>query len=187
MRVCRAVVGWRRAPASPSEAIGECLFVFTSLFNYLPLQPSGEHLNVPTPYVTALNMTYFIGIFMGPLAVGMSNRVGNGPMIAGGSPVFSLAPVLTLVPSVIAVAVAVALAGACAGYFAMHAATVGAQKRHELMGQDTRWQSSCCIFSSPDQAMYGGLIDRNTGMQPCLKFQQQMIPISAATDPQCHW
>jgi YNFM family putative membrane transporter len=102
-------------------------FAFSSVFNYLPFHLSSEPMNVKTEYVTALYLTYIVGIFIGPLAGGLSNRFGNGLTMAGGAGLFAVSLSLTLLPSV--TVVAVALTCICAGYFAVHAAAVGALNR----------------------------------------------------------
>ncbi|MEJ8566392.1 MFS transporter [Elongatibacter sediminis] len=99
-------------------------FAFSSVFNFLPFHLSEPPLAVPVQWVTALYLTYVLGILVGPLAGGISNRHGNGAAMSGGAAVFALGLMLSLLPSV--PAVAVALAAVCTGYFAVHASAVGA-------------------------------------------------------------
>jgi len=108
-------------------------FVFSSVFNYLPFFLSGPPLNLKTEYITALYLTYIIGIFMGPLAGGLSNRLGNGLTMAGGAGLFALSLSISLIPSL--PLVAVSLAGVCAGYFAIHASAIGALNRKMTSGR----------------------------------------------------
>jgi len=61
------------------------------------------------------------------VAGGLSNRYGNGATLAAGSALLAAALLLTLIPSVLVIAAG--LAGVCAGYFAVHAAAVGALNR----------------------------------------------------------
>ncbi len=103
------------------------MFVFASVFNYLPFHLSARPLNIATEVVTALYLTYIIGIFMGPVAGRISNRLGNGWAMAAGAVLFTGSLLLLLIPSLWIVALG--LAGACAGYFTVHAAAVGALNR----------------------------------------------------------
>lgn len=99
-------------------------FVFASVFNFLPFYLTSEPLSVPIKYVTALYLTYVIGIIIGPLAGSVSDRIGSGLTMAGGALLLVLALLLSLLPSV--VAISLALGAVCAGYFAVHASAVGA-------------------------------------------------------------
>ncbi len=103
------------------------MFVFASIFNYLPFHVSAPPLNAPTEVVTALYLSYIIGIFMGPVAGGVSNRLGNGWAMVAGAIVFAASLLVLLIPAL--VAVALGLAGVCAGYFTVHASAVGAVNR----------------------------------------------------------
>jgi YNFM family putative membrane transporter len=102
-------------------------FVFSSVFNFLPFYLAGPPLSVPIRYITALYLTYVIGIIIGPLAGAVSNRLGSGLTMAGGATLVALALLVSLFPS--ATAIGVALTTVCAGYFALHASAVGALNR----------------------------------------------------------
>ncbi len=102
-------------------------FVFSSIFNYLPFYLSRPPFNASTQFITLLYLSYIIGVFIGPLAGKLSNRIGNGATMILGSFIFALAIVLTLIKAVLAVIAALALV--CAGFFAIHAAAAGSLNR----------------------------------------------------------
>lgn len=99
-------------------------FVFSSVFNFLPFYLAAPPMSVPVQFITALYLTYVIGIVMGPLAGSANNRFGNGPTMAGGSLLVALGLLLSLLP--LLPAIVLSLAAVCAGYFAIHASAVGA-------------------------------------------------------------
>lgn len=102
-------------------------FVFSSIFNYLPFYLSRPPFNASTQLITLLYLTYIIGVFIGPLAGKLSNRIGNGATMILGSIIFALAILLTLIKALIAIIAALALV--CAGFFAIHAAAAGSLNR----------------------------------------------------------
>jgi len=102
-------------------------FVFSSIFNYLPFYLHQPPFNASTEFITMLYLAYLIGIFTGPLAGQLSNRIGNGGTMVLGSLVFALAIALTLLPSILAVIVALMLV--CAGFFSIHASAAGSLNR----------------------------------------------------------
>ncbi len=102
-------------------------FVFSSLFNYLPFYLAGPPFGASTQLITLLYLTYIIGVFIGPLAGRLSNRIGNGGTMVLGSGILALAILLTLIKSLAAVVLALALV--CAGFFGIHAAAAGALNR----------------------------------------------------------
>ncbi len=107
--------------------------VFSSVFNFLPYRLAAPPFNLSTEATTFVYMVYVVGIFMGPTAGKISNRVGSGATLIGGAAVFGGSLALTLVSSV--AAVVVALVGVCAGFFAIHAAAVGSLNRKLSRGQ----------------------------------------------------
>jgi YNFM family putative membrane transporter len=102
-------------------------FVFSSIFNYLPFYLAGPPFNAPTQIITLMYLSYLLGVVMGPVAGNLSNRCGNGAIMVGGTMVFALAIISTLIPSIWTVAIS--LAGVCAGFFAIHAAAAGLLNR----------------------------------------------------------
>jgi len=100
---------------------------FASVFNYLPFHLAGPPFRLPTHLITLLYLAYLVGLPIGPLAGSLGNRFGNGATMAAGSLVFAAAVLLALVPSI--PAIGTALAGACAGFFVVHSAAVGALNR----------------------------------------------------------
>jgi MFS transporter, YNFM family, putative membrane transport protein len=102
-------------------------FVFSSIFNYLPFYLHGPPFNASTQIITLLYLAYLIGIFTGPMAGKLSNRIGNGGTMVLGSLVFALAIGLTMVKSILAIVVALMLV--CAGFFSIHASAAGSLNR----------------------------------------------------------
>jgi len=102
-------------------------FVFSSIFNYLPFYLSRPPFNASTQLITLMYLSYLIGVFIGPVAGQLSNRIGNGGTMVLGSVVFAGAIALTFIKSLAAIVVALALV--CAGFFAIHAAAAGALNR----------------------------------------------------------
>lgn len=107
--------------------------VFSSVFNYLPFRLSDEPFNFSTETITLLYLVYVMGIFMGPMAGRISNRVGNGATLIGGSLVLMLGLLLILLPSVVAIISGLLIV--CTGFFAVHAAAIGALNRKLSSGQ----------------------------------------------------
>ena len=103
-------------------------FVFSSIFNYLPFYLHQPPFNASTGFITLLYLTYVVGIFIGPVAGQLSNRIGNGSTMVLGSLVLALAILLTLIPSIFAIVAALVLV--CAGFFSIHAAAAGSLNRN---------------------------------------------------------
>jgi MFS transporter, YNFM family, putative membrane transport protein len=103
-------------------------FVFSSIFNYLPFYLHRPPFNASTEFITLLYLSYIIGIFIGPVAGQVSNRIGNGATMVLGSLLFGLAIALTLIKLVIAIIAALVLV--CAGFFSIHAAAAGSLNRN---------------------------------------------------------
>ena len=98
-------------------------FVFSSIFNYLPFYLHEPPFNASTEFITLLYLTYIMGIFIGPVAGQLSNRIGNGGTMVLGSLILALAIALTLIQAIIAMVVALVLV--CAGFFSIHASAAG--------------------------------------------------------------
>jgi len=107
--------------------------IFSSIFNYLPFRLTARPFNFSTELTTLLYLVYVVGIFMGPVAGQISNRLGSGNTLLGGSIVFGGALVLILLPSI--TAVILGLLGICTGFFTVHAAAVGTLNRKLISGQ----------------------------------------------------
>lgn len=99
------------------------IFVFASVFNYLPFYLAAPPFSVSTELITLTYCTYLVGIVVGPLAGKVSNRVGNGATMAFGAVLFAAALGASLITTV--PAVAASLAFICAGFFSVHAAAAG--------------------------------------------------------------
>lgn len=100
---------------------------FSTAFNYFPFYLSRPPWGLSTATITALYLVYVAGLFMGPFAGKLGNRLGNGVVMAGGAIVLALALVATLVVAI--PALIASLVGLCAGFFAIHASAVGALNR----------------------------------------------------------
>jgi len=81
---------------------------------------------------TAVWSTWWGGV-IGPGSGRLANRIGNGNALLAGAALLALSLLLLLVPSVSAVVIA--LLGICCGFFAVHAAAVGALNRRLERGQ----------------------------------------------------
>jgi YNFM family putative membrane transporter len=112
---------------------GGSLFIFSSVFNYLPFRMAAPPFNFSTELTTLLYLVFIMGIFMGPTAGRASNRFGSGNTLLGGVVVLGVSLMLILLPSV--TAVVLALLGICAGFFTIHAAAVGSLNRKLSSGQ----------------------------------------------------
>jgi YNFM family putative membrane transporter len=64
---------------------------------------------------------------IGPVAGALSNRVGNGLIMAVGAVIFGMSIEATLIKTL--PAVALSLGGICLGFFSIHAAAVGSLNR----------------------------------------------------------
>ena len=107
--------------------------IFSSIFNYLPFRLTAPPFNLSTELTTLLYLAYIVGIFMGPFAGEISNRIGSGNTLIAGSILIGAALTLLLLPSIMAVVLG--LLGICAGFFSIHAAAVGALNRRLSGGQ----------------------------------------------------
>lgn len=101
--------------------------VFAAVFNYLPFYLAGPPFFSSTQAITLTYLTYLTGIVVAPMAGRMSDRLGNGPAMAGGSVLMAAALLLTLVPAWPAIVAALLML--CTGFFALHAAAAGALNR----------------------------------------------------------
>ncbi len=99
-------------------------FVFSSVFNFLPFYLAAPPLSVPVQWITALYLSYVLGVLVGPLAGRVSQRWGSGFAMAAGAVLLGAGLLLTMLPSIIAIGAA--LAAVCTGYFSVHASAVGA-------------------------------------------------------------
>jgi MFS transporter, YNFM family, putative membrane transport protein len=107
--------------------------IFSSIFNYLPFRLTAPPFGFSTQQTTLLYMVYVVGIFMGPVAGRISNRLGSGTTLIAGAAVLGAALAAVSLPSI--TAVVLGLIGTCAGFFTIHAAAVGALNRKLYSGQ----------------------------------------------------
>ena len=103
------------------------LFIFSALFNYLPFYLSGPDFGVSTKIITLMYLSFLVGVVVAPVSGKLSNRLGNGVTMITGAGIFALSLAFTHVHSL--VIICVSLIGVCAGFFAIHAAAVGALNR----------------------------------------------------------
>ncbi|TVO76625.1 MFS transporter [Sedimenticola selenatireducens] len=108
-------------------------FIFSSVFNYLPFRLAAAPFSFSTELITLLYLVYVMGIFMGPLSGRISNRIGSGYTLMGGTLLLGVSITLTLLPYISAIILG--LLGLCAGFFAVHAAAVGSLNRRLTGGQ----------------------------------------------------
>lgn len=107
--------------------------IFSSVFNFLPFRLSEDAFGFSTAQITLMYLVYVMGIFMGPMAGRIANRIGSGRTLLAGSAVLVLALLCLLLPSVWAIGFGLVLV--CAGFFTVHAAAVGAINRKLSGGQ----------------------------------------------------
>lgn len=107
--------------------------IFSSVFNFLPYRLAARPFGFSTEMTTLLYLVYIVGIFIGPTAGRISNRLGSGNTLLAGSVVLGGGLTLILVPSIIAVILG--LFSICAGFFTIHAAAVGSLNRKLSSGQ----------------------------------------------------
>lgn len=107
--------------------------IFSSVFNYLPFRLTAPPFHFSTEAITMLYLAYIVGIFMGPAAGRFSNSHGSGTTLIAGSLVLAISLSVIMLPSL--AAVVGGLLGICAGFFAVHAAAVGALNRRLSGGQ----------------------------------------------------
>ena len=101
---------------------------FSTVFNYFPFYLSERPWELSTDTITSLYLVYVAGLFMGPFAGRLGNRFGNGAVMVGGALLLGVALVCT---AIVAMPVLiVSLLALCAGFFAIHAAAVGALNRN---------------------------------------------------------
>lgn len=120
-----------------------CFSIFSSIFNYLPFRLAATPFNFSTELITMLYLSYIVGIFMGPTAGRVSNLYGSGTTLVGGAVVLGISLTLVMLPSI--AAVGAGLLGICAGFFAVHAAAVGALNRR-LSGGHGRANALYVLF-----------------------------------------
>jgi len=101
--------------------------VFSSTFNYLPFYLATPHFGASTRVITLMYFAYLVGVVMGPLAGNLSNRFGNGAVMALGAIVFGASLCVTLIGAM--PTVVIGLLGICAGFFAIHASAAGSLNR----------------------------------------------------------
>ncbi len=101
--------------------------IFSSLFNYLPFRLSASPFNLPTNTITLIYLVYIVGIFTGPAAGRLCNRIGSGPTMIRGTLIFALSLAFLTQPHL--TSIIGGLLGVCAGFFTIHAAAVGTLNR----------------------------------------------------------
>jgi YNFM family putative membrane transporter len=133
----------RRAQVLVQIAAFGAFGAFSTAFNYFPFYLSRPPWSLSTPTITALYLVYIAGLFMGPLAGRLGNRFGNGAVMIAGA--FVLAGALSLSLVVAVPALIASLIGLCVGFFAIHAAAVGALNR-SLSGERGKANALYTLF-----------------------------------------
>lgn len=108
-------------------------FVFSSVFNFLPFYLAAPPLSLPVQWITALYLSYVLGILVGPIAGRISHRWGSGVAMAAGTLLLAAGLLLSLAPSMWAIGFA--LAAVCTGYFSVHASAIGAVNQSLTTGR----------------------------------------------------
>lgn len=106
---------------------GSAFCVFSSVFSFFPFYLAAPPLSVSTTLITAMYLTYVVGIFIGPLAGRLGNRIGSGRTLMAASILFAAALAGTLIPRLPVLIACLLLT--CAGFFAIHASAVAALNR----------------------------------------------------------
>jgi MFS transporter, YNFM family, putative membrane transport protein len=107
--------------------------VFSPVFNTLPYRFTEPALGWSATGATLAYLAYLVGIYSGPAAGRLSNRLGSGNTLIAGALLLAASLLLLLVPN--AWSSLAALVGVCAGFFAVHAAAVGALNSKLVAGQ----------------------------------------------------
>ncbi len=107
-------------------------FVFSSLFNYLPFRLSAAPFNLSTNAITAVYLVYFMGVFIGPFSGKLANRWGSGRTLMAGAAITFFAVLLSSASSLSGIVFSLLVL--CAGFFTVHAASVGALNRRLVNG-----------------------------------------------------
>ncbi|MBN2809363.1 MAG: MFS transporter, partial [Deltaproteobacteria bacterium] len=101
--------------------------IFSTLFNYLPFRLGGAPFHLSSDRITLVYLVYIVGIFTGPAAGRLCNRVGAGRTMLGGTLIFALS--LALLTQPFLGAIIGGLLGVCAGFFTIHASAIGTLNR----------------------------------------------------------
>ncbi|MDQ2917229.1 MAG: MFS transporter [Pseudomonadota bacterium] len=117
----------RRSQVLPQIAGFGAFGAFSTAFNYFPFYLSEPPWNLSTGTITSLYLVYVAGLFMGPFAGKLSNRIGNGAVMVAGALLLAVALLFTVVVAM--PVLIVSLIGLCAGFFAIHASAIGALNR----------------------------------------------------------
>ncbi|MCB1747940.1 MAG: MFS transporter [Gammaproteobacteria bacterium] len=107
--------------------------IFSPVFNTLPYRLGEPPLGLDTRQATLLYLVYLVGIWIGPASGRLSNRIGNGNTLVAGSLCLLAGLGLLLVAAL--PAIVAGLLAVCGGFFAVHAAAVGALNRKLDAGQ----------------------------------------------------
>ncbi|SLM31250.1 Major facilitator superfamily MFS_1 [Desulfamplus magnetovallimortis] len=99
------------------------LMMFQPLFNFLSYRLAAPPFSYSTETITLVYLVYALGIFLGPMAGQLSNKLGGGNILIAGSILMGISFILLLLPSITAVLAGVV--GVCAGFFSIHAVAVG--------------------------------------------------------------
>ncbi len=107
----------------PYAATFSSMFVFSSVFNFMPFYLSQPPFSASTNTITLMYFSYLMGVAAGPLAGKAATRLGRGPSMAWGAALFALAVGLSILPSLLTIALSLTLV--CAGHFTVHSVAAG--------------------------------------------------------------
>ncbi|MFO7886149.1 MAG: MFS transporter [Desulfobacteraceae bacterium] len=99
------------------------LLMFQPVFNFLPYRLAGPPFDFSTERITFTYFVYALGVFLGPFAGKLSDKIGSGNILIASSLVFFISLILLHIPSILGVISG--LLGICAGFFTIHATAVG--------------------------------------------------------------
>ncbi|MEQ8233444.1 MAG: MFS transporter [Gammaproteobacteria bacterium] len=107
--------------------------IFSPVFNTVAYRLTEPAIGLTLGQASLVYLVYLVGVWIGPASGRLSNRLGNGNTLVAGTVLLVASLVLLQVARVDAIVAA--LIGVCAGFFAVHAAAVGALNRRLDAGQ----------------------------------------------------
>jgi MFS transporter, YNFM family, putative membrane transport protein len=117
--------------------------MFAPIFNFLPYRLANSPFHYTTELITLIYFVYVLGIFMGPVAGRVSNKFGGGNALIGGTLILAASLILLWFPYI--TTVILGLLGMCAGFFTIHAVSVGLLNQ-KLSGSHGKANSLYILF-----------------------------------------
>lgn len=155
--------------------------IFSSLFNYLPFRLGKAPFNLSTDTITLVYLVYIVGIFTGPAAGRLCNRIGSGPTMIRGTLILASSLALLTQPQL--TAVVVGLLGVCGGFFTIHAAAIGTlnRKLKQAQGRANALYVLSYYIGGCIGITISGLIYENFGWNFVILFCLCLLSISLVT------